>query len=372
MNTLTILPLIPEMASDGARNFEFLFWYISITSGAVGLLVYLALLYFCVVYRRSVSAGNTPRILGSMRLELAWTVVPMFVFLSYFAIGVYVYNKAVHPPEDADEIFIIGKQWMWKAQYPNGQRVIIGGNPRNMTEEERKSIGRLVLPVNRPVKLTLTSEDVIHDFGVPAFRSKIDVLPGRYTQVWYQPNKVGEYHIFCDQYCGLWHSLMVGKIKVVEGKDYDAWLAGYTLTDNLEGNQLQGGSKNPVDGSLAQQGEQLFLKLQCIRCHSATPTGKAPVLEGLYGSKVPLTGGGAEIADEAYIVESIRRPRLKVVDGWQAIMPAYDESQATAEDLNALVAYIKSLRRGTTPVQNGYFPAPNGAPTERPQSSEKK
>jgi cytochrome c oxidase subunit 2 len=369
MNGMSMLPLIPEIGSAGALNFEFLFWYISLTSGAVGLLVYLALLYFCVAYRRSVSPGNTPRILGSTRLELAWTVFPMFVFLSYFAVGVFVYNKAAHPPEDAMEVFVIGKQWMWKAQYPNGQRVIIGGNPRNMSETERQSIGKLVLPVNRAVKLTLTSEDVIHDFGVPAFRSKIDVLPGRYTQVWYQPTKVGTYHIYCDQYCGTWHSLMVGKIAVVEEKEYDAWLAGYTM--EVDGEQPQG-TQHPVDGSLAFQGRQLFLKLQCIRCHSAHPTGKAPVLEGLYGSRVPLRGNGAEIADEAYIVESIRRPRLKVVDGWEAIMPAYDESQATAEDLNALVAYIRSLRKGTTPVQNGHFPAPNGAPTERTQSPEKK
>ena len=246
MNTLSMLPFVPEMASEGATKFEFLFWYITISTGIVGLLVYAALLYFCVAYRRSVSRGGTPRILGSTRLELAWTVIPMFVFLSYFAAGVWVYNDAAHPPEDSMEIFIIGKQWMWKAQYPNGQRVIIGGNPRNMTEAERNSIGKLVLPVNRPVKLTLTSEDVIHDFGVPAFRAKIDVIPGRYTHVGYQPNKIGTYHIFCDQYCGTWHSLMVGKIAVVEEKEFDEWLAGYTSSQ---------GTEHPVDGSLAHEGE---------------------------------------------------------------------------------------------------------------------
>jgi cytochrome c oxidase subunit 2 len=268
----------------------------------------------------------------------------------------------MHPPEDADEIFIIGKQWMWKAQYPNGQRVIIGGNPRNMTEDEQKSIGNLVLPVNRPVKLTITSEDVIHDFGVPAFRSKIDALPGRYTQVWYYPNKIGTYHIYCDQYCGTWHSLMVGKIRVVEEKEYKDTLNGFSLNS----------TNNALDGSLAAQGQQLFLKLQCIRCHSATPTGKAPVLEGLYGSRVPLKGGGAEYADDTYIKESIRRPRLKVVDGWEAIMPAYDETQATDKEIDAVIAFIRSLRKGTTPDQNNWFPAPNGAPTDRTQSPEKK
>ena len=125
-----------------------------------------------------------------------------------------------------------------------------------------------------------------------------------------------------------------------------------------------------MDGSLGHEGRQLFLKLQCINCHSATPTGKAPVLEGLYGTRVPLKGGGAEVADDTYIIESIRRPRLKVVDGWEAVMPAYDESQVSAEELNALVAYIRSLKKGTTPDRTERFPAPNGAPTERTQSTD--
>jgi cytochrome c oxidase subunit 2 len=365
MTSMNILPFIPEMASDGAYHFEALFWYITITCGVVGGAVYAALLYFCVRYRRGATTGSTPRILGSMRLELTWTIVPLIVFFTYYAWGVYVYDKAVHPPEDAMEVFVIGKQWMWKAQYSTGQRVIIGGNPRNMTEAERQSIGKLVIPVNRPVKLTFTSEDVIHDFGVPAFRSKIDVIPGRYSQAWYHPTRTGEYHIYCDQYCGTWHSLMVGKIRVVEEGEFDDWLMGHK--------PLQG-SDNAVDGSLAHEGRQLFLKLNCIVCHSATPTGKAPVLEGLYGSRVPLRGGGAEYADDQYIIESIRRPRLKVVDGWEAIMPAYDETQVSAEEMNALVAYIRSLKKGTMPDRTERFPAPVGAPTtleERTQSKGK-
>ncbi|MBN9122068.1 MAG: cytochrome c [Planctomycetes bacterium] len=152
---------------------------------------------------------------------------------------------------------------------------------------------------------------------------------------------------------------MVGKIKVVEEREFDDWLLGFK--------PLQG-TENAVDGSLAHEGRQLFLKLQCIRCHSATPTGKAPVLEGLYGSRADLRGGGAEIVDDQYIIESIRRPRLKVVDGWEAIMPAYDESQVSAEELNALVAYIRSLKKGATPDRTEQFPAPNGAPTERTPS----
>ena len=170
-----LLPLIPERASTLADRFEPLFWYITLSSGLAGLLVYAAMLYFCVRYRRGATTGSTPRILGSERLEITWTIIPTIVFFSYYAWGVVVFTHAAHAPKDAMEVYVIGKQWMWKAQYSTGQRVIIGGNPRNMSEADRKSIGRLVIPVNRPTHLILTSEDVIHDFGVPAFRNKIDV-----------------------------------------------------------------------------------------------------------------------------------------------------------------------------------------------------
>ncbi|HEY1191944.1 MAG TPA: cytochrome c oxidase subunit II [Gemmata sp.] len=360
---MNLLPFIPERASTLADQFEYLFWYMTITMSLVGLGVYAVLTYFCFRYRRSLSGGSTPRILGSTRLELTWTIIPLLVFLTFYAWGMFVYNHAAHAPADSEEVFIIGKQWMWKAQYPNGQRLIIGGNPANMTEAERKSIGKLVLPVNRPVKLTLISEDVIHDFGVPAFRSKIDVLPGRYTSVWYQPTKLGEYHIYCDQYCGTWHSLMVGKIAVVKDEDYRDFLQGFK--------PLQG-TPNPADGTLAWEGQTLFKKLQCINCHSANAQARAPVLEGLYGSTVPLAGGGKEVADDHYIIESIRRPRLKQAEGWEKIMPAYDETQVSADEMNALVAYIRSLKPGDTQKNNQQFPPPVGAPTERPTTSPEK
>lgn len=356
---MKLLPLIPEQASTLATRFEYLFWYITIVSSLAGLAVYAFMLYCCVRYRRGISSGSTPRILGSHRLELAWTIIPTIVFFSFFGWGVVVFNHAAHPPADSMEVFVIGKQWMWKAQYPNGQRVIIGGNPANMTDAERKKIGRLVLPVNRPVRITLTSEDVIHDFGVPAFRSKMDVLPGRYTQAWYHPTKTGEFHIFCDQYCGTWHSLMVGKIAVVEEQQFDEWLQG--------NNSLQG-TENPVDGSLAFEGRQLFLKLQCSNCHTGTGTAKAPPLEGIFGSRVTLRGGGGEIIDEAYILESILKPRAKVVEGWEPIMPSY-QGQVSPEDLNKLVQYIRSLKDGTTPDRTEKFPPPVGAPTEPPKTT---
>jgi cytochrome c oxidase subunit 2 len=359
-----ILPFIPEQASTLATRFEYLFWYITIVTTLAGLAVYGFMLYCCVKYRRGATRGSTPRILGSQRLELTWTVIPTIVFFSFFGWGVVVYNYAAHVPADAMEVFIIGKQWMWKAQYPEGQRVIIGGNPANMSDAERKNIGRLVLPVNRPVRLTMTSEDVIHSFGVPAFRSKMDVLPGRYTTAWYHPTKTGEFHIYCDQYCGTWHSLMVGKIAVVGQEEFDDWLQGL--------NSRQG-TTNPVDGSLAFQGKQLFLKLQCSNCHTDSDA-KAPRLEGIFGTRRPLKGGGAEIADEAYILESIVNPRLKVREGWEPIMPGNYKNLATPEELTALVQYIRSLSGGTAPSRTERFPAPVGAPTELkpPTSPEKK
>jgi cytochrome c oxidase subunit 2 len=354
-----ILPFIPERASTLADRFEALFWYVTITTALAGLLVYAALFWFCVRYRRGKTPASTPRILGSERLEISWTIIPMLVFLTFFAGGVWVFNYYAHPPEDAMEVFIIGKQWMWKAQYPDGQRVIVGGNPANMNDAERKSIGRLVVPINRPIKLTITSEDVIHDFGLPAFRAKMDALPGRYTSLWFHPTKLGEFHIFCDQYCGTWHSLMVGKVAVVSQEEFDQFLAGHVPLQSTE---------NAVDGSMAWEGRQLFLKLQCIKCHTDVANSQAPSLAGVYGSRVPLRNGGAEIADDEYIIQSILKPRAKVVQNYEAVMPSY-EGQVTAEDLNKLVAYIRSLNPRTgsrPPLDTARFPpAPVGAPTER-------
>ena len=348
----SLLPLIPEIASTQAVRFEWLFWYLTITCVVVGGAVYAGLLYFCIRYRRGATSGSTPRILGSHRLEIAWTIAPLMVFISFFAWGAIVYHHATHPPSDATTIYVIGKQWMWKAQYPNGQRVIIGGNPNNMSEEERKSIGRLVVPINKPVKILLTSEDVIHDFGLPAFRVKMDALPGRYTSLWFEATKLGEYHIFSDQFCGTWHSLMVGKVAVVSQGDYDSWLSGHKPLQS---------SPNAVDGSLAWEGRQLFLKLQCVTCHSAEASARAPLLEEIYGQEVNLRGGGKEIRDDSYLMESILQPKLKVREGWESVMPSY-QGQVSAEDLTKLVAYIRSLKRGDTPKRNEHFPVPVGAP----------
>lgn len=343
------MPLLPPSAAEFCNNYDWLFWYITTVITVAGLGVYSALAWFCWKYMKRPGAKPI-RLLGSHKLELIWSVIPLLFFLSMYAWGVELFNESTHPPEDAPEVFVVGKQWMWKIQHPNGVR----------------EINELHLPVNRPVKITGTSEDVIHDFGIPAFRNKFDVVPGRYTTTWYLPNKVGEYHIFCDQYCGQGHSQMVGKVYVMEQQDYDAWLDGLVK----QGTRI-------ADGSPAWRGRQLFLKLQCITCHNnvydsdksnPNSSNRAPNLEGLFKSRVPLTGGGSVVADENYIRESVRDPMAKVHDGWKPIMPAFGKGQLSEEEMIDLVAFIKSLKTGDLPRRTDQFPASVGAPTKEPSA----
>ena len=302
------------------------------------------------------------RILGSHKLELAWSIIPLFLFLSFFAYGAYVYNMALHPPADAPEIYVVGKQWMWKIQYPEGQRVILGQNSLEYSKDiggEGYFEGVMVLPIDRPVKIIITSEDVIHDFGIPAFRQKIDAIPGQYRSIWYKPTKLGTFDVFCDQYCGTNHSLMVGKVKVVSAEDYARWLEG-TLTT--------GPGKNAVDGSLAHQGRQLFQKLNCIQCHDPAKA-RAPILEDMYMKRRPLKGGGAVIADENYMRRSVRQPRADIREGWEPIMPAFGKDKVSETDLIKVIAYLKSLKKGMMPVRTDEAPPPVGAPTVPPPAA---
>lgn len=326
----------PEQASAYAEKADRLFFFLCATTGSVALLVTVLLLGFSWRYRRSRVGEGTPYIKGSIPLELFWTLSPLVVFVAMFAWGASVYSTLLHPPPDADEVYVVGKQWMWKLQHPGGQR----------------EINELHLPVNRAVKLTLTSEDVIHDFFVPAFRTKIDVLPGRYVSTWFLPTRTGTFHLFCSQYCGTGHAQMIGSVIVMEQAEYESWLDSH------------------AEGSLALEGRKLFLKLQCVSCHSADARARAPVLEGLYGRTVYLEGGGSVVADDGYLRESILKPRIKVVQGWQPIMPTF-KGQVNEEELIQLIAYLKSLRPGDTPPRTDEFPAPVGAPTEPKAGPEK-
>jgi len=339
------IPLLPERACEQAAQVDYLIYFITAVTGMATILVYILLIYLCSVYRRRTLNDTTPRILGSHKLELFWTVTPLITFLFMFGWGVVVFDQGFQAPADTQEIFVTGKQWMWKIQHPTGVR----------------EVNELHLQVNQPVRLTLISEDVIHSFGVPAFRDKIDVLPARYVTTWYTPNKVGRYQIYCDQLCGVGHAQMIGWVHVMEKKDYDEWLNGKRPP-----------GEGPTDGSLAWEGRKLFLKLQCLSCHNKR--GRAPVLEGLYGSRVPLKSGGTVLADDGYIRESILKPRAKIHQGWEPIMPTFEGKLEDAslgitqeEAIRSLIAYIKSLGPDQTPVPTDQFPAPVGAPTEVPQ-----
>ncbi len=329
--------LLPPQASEFAFDYDLLFWYITAVTIGGALAVYAGLTYSCFAFARKGPNDRTPRILGSDKLEIAWSVIPLLFFLSFFVWGVKIYNEKLQPPADAPEYFVVGKQWMWKIQHPDGQR----------------EINELHLASGRAVRITGTSEDVIHDFGIPAFRSKFDVVPGRYVTSWYKPTTPGTYHIFCDQYCGQGHSQMVGKVHVMEPEDYDAWLEG----------TFPSSPGKTIDGSLAWEGRKLFLKMQCNACHNQESSARAPQLVSLYGNMRPIQGGTMQLVDENYIRESIRKPTAKVADGWKPIMPAYPQTQLGEIELRGLVAYIKSLKNGgQLPTRTEQFPAPVGAP----------
>ena len=236
-------------------------------------------------------------------------MIPFGLTKVMFTWGAAVFFKMSRPPADAIPINVVGKQWMWKLQHMEGQR----------------EINELHIPVGRAVKLTMTSEDVIHSFFVPAFRTKQDVVPGRYSTTWFQPTKPGKYHLFCAEFCGNRHSAMIGWVYVMEPQDYQNWLSGGAPT-----------------GSLADSGQKLFQDLACANCHKPDGSGRCPSLAGLLGSTVQLAGGGTVKADEAYIRESILQPSAKVVAGYQPVMPTF-QGLVTEEGVLQLVEYIKSL-----------------------------
>lgn len=319
------LPLAPEQASNFAPNVDALMVYIISISVFFAVLITAAIIYFFFKYHRTHPEQVGVPILGDMRLETAWIAVPLLLAMTMFGWGAVVYVDYRRAPHDTLDIYVIGKQWMWKAQQPTGL----------------KEINELHVPVGRDIKLILASEDVIHDFSVPAFRVKMDVVPGHYNTMWFRPTKAGHYHFFCSQYCGTNHSLMGGWVTVMESAEYAAWLSGASE-----------GSQNPV---LA--GEKLFTEKACVTCHLSDGRGRAPSLNGVYGAKVLLADGSTVTADEAYIRESILDPKAKIVAGYQPLMPTF-QGQMTEEQILNLTAYIKSLQSQPVPATGaGIAPA---------------
>lgn len=305
------LPLFPQNASTFAGQVDALFWTWVAISAFFSLLIAGAIFFFFIRYQRRHSGEIGHEDHGSIGLEIIWSVIPLVIALAMFGWGTKVFFQQSLPPSDAVEYFGTGKQWMWKFQHPTGKR----------------EINNLHVPVGRPIKITLISEDVIHSFYVPAFRVKMDVLPGRYTTVWFEATKPGQYHLFCAEYCGTEHSLMGGSVYVMEQDDYEAWLAQ---------------EPGVGGGGGATSGEQLFTALACDTCHHEGSRSRGPHLAGVFGSEVRLAGGDTVTADEEYLRESILNPQAKVVEGYQPLMPTF-QGQVGEDQLLQLIQYIKTL-----------------------------
>ena len=301
------LQLFPVQASTFAEKLDTLYLFLIGVSGFFAGLIILLVIVFAIIYRRRPGRGPE-KTAQSLGLELIWTAIPLMLVTVMFVWGSELFLDQSIPPQGAEEIYVVGKQWMWKVQHSNG----------------RREINELHVPVGRAIKVTLASQDVIHSFFIPAFRVKQDAVPGQYRTMWFQPTRPGEYHLFCAEYCGTDHSKMIGRVVVMEDLDYQNWLGGYT-------------AETPV-----QAGEKLFTQFDCASCHESGRRQRCPTLGGLYGTEVPLAGGGKALFDEAYIRESIFDPKAKVAAGYEPLMPTF-RGQVTEEQMLALIAYIKSL-----------------------------
>jgi cytochrome c oxidase subunit 2 len=306
----TSLSLFPPSASTVAVEMDLLYLFITAVCAFFTVLVAFLVVFFTIKFRRQHPDDVGADIHGSLMLELTWTFIPFVLSLVMFGWGASLFFRLASPPANAMEIFVVGKQWMWKVQHPEGVR----------------EINELHVPIGRPVRITLGSEDVLHDYSIPAFRVKMDAVPGKLTTLWFEATKVGTYPIFCAEYCGTKHSGMIGQVTVMTPQDYEAWLAGGRST-----------------GTAVQNGERLFTDLACITCHKTDSTGRGPSLLGVFGSTVTLADGRKVVADENYLRESIMNSQAKVVQGYQGIMPAF-QGMVTEENLLQLIAYIKTLK----------------------------
>jgi cytochrome c oxidase subunit 2 len=317
------IPLFPEQASSMASEVDALYFFIIAVSVFFASAVVFFMVLFGIKYRRRHEGEVGARIEGSLPLELAWSFIPAVIALGMFFWGAKVFYEQRRPPAEALQIYAVGKQWMWKFQHVEGQR----------------EINELHVPLGRKVKVTVTSEDVIHDLYFPAFRTKIDAIPGRYQTLWFEAVKPGRYHIFCAEYCGTKHSGMIGSVIVMEPAQYQAWLSG-----------------GASEGTLADRGARLFNDLACVSCHIDNGQGRGPSLSNLIGKPIQLTNGQTVTVDEAYLRESILNSQAKVVAGFTPLMPTF-QGLISEEGLVALIEYIKTLSPQTTTAQAPAAPA---------------
>jgi cytochrome c oxidase subunit 2 len=322
----TNFPFFPQQASEQAATIDALYFFLVAVCGFFAVLIAILVVVFAIKFHRKHDDEVGVAIHGSLALELLWTIIPLGITMVMFVWGAQVFFHMTRAPKNAMEIWIVGKQWMWKAQHMDGAR----------------EINELHVPIGRPVKLIMGSEDVIHSFFIPDFRVKADVVPGRFNTMWFTATRPGRYHIFCTQYCGTKHSGMIGWVTAMTPADYQSWLSG-----------------SSSGGNMSEAGAKLFTDLACITCHLDTGQGRGPVLKGLYGKQVLLQGLQTVTFDEAYVRESILNPQAKVVSGFQPIMPTF-QGLVTEEQVLQLIAYVKSLSE--TPASGATAPPPAAEP----------
>jgi cytochrome c oxidase subunit 2 len=303
------LPFWLSSASEYGKKVDILFAGLLTMSLLVSAILFILTLRFIVRYREGSAADRDHTTKKSWHWEVAWTTATLLAFFALFVWGARLFVTYAATTADAIPIYVVGQQWMWKVQHSTGQR----------------EINELHIPAGRPILIIATSQDVIHSFFMPAFRIKRDVVPGRYQELQFTPERPGVYNLFCSEYCGTDHALMTGRIVVLTPAEFERWLTAQN-----------------TPGSLAARGEGIFRSLGCSGCHGNASTIRAPALEGLFGRPVPLNDGSVVTADEHYIRNSILQPRSQVVAGFDPVMPSY-ESRIPEEDLIAVVAYIESL-----------------------------
>ena len=320
--------LFPAEASTISPYTDALYVFLLLMT-IVGMLLVCVLVFgFALKYRKEKNPIAT-QVEGSTLLEATWTIIPLAIFLLTFVWGALLYFRIYDPPANAMNIYVVGKQWMWKAEHPGGQH----------------EINSLHVPTGRPVQLTMISQDVFHSFSIPDFRVKREVIPGRYTTVWFNATTPGTYHIFCTQYCGTQHSGMIGEVTAMTPEDYQKWLDGSTS-----------------GMSLAQNGERLFASMGCNACHSGNAAARGPNLAGVYGSKLTLTSGSQVLVNDAYLRDAILNPSQHITAGYAPIMPTY-QGQISEDGLIDLVEYIKTMQTNYRVKQTLMTSESNDAPT---------
>jgi cytochrome c oxidase subunit 2 len=327
--------LFPAEASGISPYVDALYLFLLLMTVVGTALVAGLLLVFSIRYRREKNPVAT-QVEGSTLLEATWTIIPLAIFLVAFVWGALLYFRIYNPPVNAMNIYVVGKQWMWKAEHPGGQH----------------EINALHVPTGQPIQLTMISQDVFHSFSIPDFRIKREVIPGRYSTVWFQATQPGIYHLFCTQYCGTQHSGMVGEVTVLTPDDYKRWL-----------------QESTSGMSLAQNGERLFASMGCNSCHSGNAAARGPSLAGVYGARLTLTDGSQVLVNDAYLRDAILNPSEHVTAGFAPIMPTY-QGQISEDGLIDLVEYIKNMQSNYRVQQTQVTAESNQvAPTTPPEGS---